>query len=163
MFDIETIVNLLIDNAKKLFFPEEWVSLDLKFSKSEIFTLIYISKKNEVTMTELVEYINSPMSTATGIVDRLVKNGYISRERSDTDRRIVVLKLTGEGTRLVNSIKEIISKYLSMIVDDLTEEEKRFIMEIVIKIMHNIQTKLDAGKADFEDKKDTTIKEIPID
>ncbi|KUO70205.1 MAG: hypothetical protein APF77_23285 [Clostridia bacterium BRH_c25] len=161
MFESEDIVELLIDNIKKIFFPGEWIDLDLKFSKSELFTLLYLGKRKETTMTELVDYINSPMSTATGIVDRLVKSGYIKRGRSETDRRIVVLTLTEEGSKLVDKLKDMMLSYINMAVDDLTEEEERFLTNIVFKIMNNMQKKLQAKIPD--DQSGDIIKKINIE
>lgn len=161
MFDLDNIVDLLIDNIKKLFFPNEWINMDLKFSKTELFAMLLLDRNKEVTMTELVEYINSPMSTATGIVDRLVKNGYLSRNRSETDRRIVVLKLTESGSHIIKDLKNVISKYLKLIVDDLTEEEKQFLMDIVFKIMNKLQTEMTTNISSDKDK--STIKKIDIE
>ncbi|MBC7958374.1 MAG: MarR family transcriptional regulator [Vallitaleaceae bacterium] len=144
MFDIENAVELFIENIKKLFFPEEWIKLDLKFSKFEIFAMVLLDKKKEITMTELVEYINSPMSTATGIVDRLVKSGYVIRDRSETDRRIVMLRLTEEGSKLIKGLKDLIGKYLNMVLEDLTEEEKQFLIKIIFKAISTFQAKLSA-------------------
>lgn len=161
MLDFDSIVDLFIENIKKLFFPEEWIELDLKFSKSELFSMLFLDKRKEITMTELVEYINTPMSTATGIVDRLVKYGYIKRERSETDRRIVVLRLTEEGALLIKRLKDMIYGYFNMIVEDLTEEEKQFMTRIILKIMNNLQNKLD-NKISGE-QKEVNIKKIDIE
>lgn len=146
MFDFDEIVDSVIENVKKLFFPEEWIELDMKFSKSEIFTMLFLDKRKEITMTELVEYINSPMSTATGIVDRLVKNGYIKRDRGKTDRRIVILRLTEEGSRFVKNLKDIISRYLNIALESLTDEEKQFMAGAILKVVNNLQNKLEAIK-----------------
>ena len=161
MFDLDDIVDLLIDNIKKFFFPNEWINLDLKFSKTEIFTMLLLDRNKEVTMTELVEYINSPMSTATGIVDRLVKSGYINRDRGETDRRIVVLHLTEAGSSLVKDFKNLISKYLKIILDDLTEDEKQFLLNIVLKIMNKLQTEM--LNSTHDDNDNATIKNIKIE
>jgi DNA-binding MarR family transcriptional regulator len=161
MLDFNDISELLFDNIKKIFFPNEWLKLDLKFSKSEIFAMFLIDKRYEITMTELAEYIDSPMSTATGIVDRLVKSGYIIRERSEEDRRIVVLQLTQEGSQLISRIKELISGYLNVIVEDLTEEEKQFLTGIVFKIIHSLETGFNKELPDEQNKDD--IKKIDIE
>lgn len=161
MFDLDSIMDLFIDNIKKLFFPEEWIKLDLKFSKSEIFTMFFLDKKKEVTMTELVEYINSPMSTATGIVDRLVKNGYVKRDRSDTDRRIVVLSLTEEGSQFIKNLKNLISEYINMVLEDLTEEEKQFMLGIVFKMLNKLQNQWNTNKPDEQNR--DALKKINIE
>lgn len=141
MLELENLLDLVMDNLKKLLFPEEWISLDLKFSKSEIFTMFLIDKRKEITMTELADYINSPMSTATGIVDRLVKNNYLIRSRSDTDRRIVVLMLTEQGSQFINHIKNLLNGFIINIFDDLSEDEKQFFIGIIFKIINNIESK----------------------
>jgi DNA-binding MarR family transcriptional regulator len=161
MFDLENTVDLFIENIKKLFFPEDWIELDMKFSKFELFTMLFLDKRKEITMTELVEYINSPMSTATGIVDRLVKNGYVSRERSETDRRIVILRPTEEGSQLIKKLKDIISEYISMVVEDLTEEEKQFMTGIAFKIINRLQTKL--SNTASSDQNTNDIRKIEIE
>lgn len=161
MFETENIIDIFIDNIKKLFFPEEWIEFDLKFSKFELFTMLYLDKRKEISMTELVEYINSPMSTATGIVDRLVKSGYIKRGRSETDRRIVILALTEEGSKLIDKLKEMILSYINTAIDELTEEEKQFMVNIAIKIMNNMQKKLKTGIVGRQSE--AAIKKIDIE
>lgn len=161
MFDLDNIIDVFIDNLKKLFFPEEWLELDMKFSKTEIFTILYLDKRKETTMTELVEYINVPMSTATGIVNRLVKKGYIARERSETDRRIVVLRLTDEGSGLLQKLKDLIYKYLDMILSGLTDEEKQFLGRVALKIINNLENQLEPKESDIQSK--NQVKKIDIE
>lgn len=160
MFDIEELIDALTENIKKLFF-QEWINLDLKFSKSEIFTILLIDKSKEITMTELAENINAPMSTATGIADRLVKNHYLKRERSQEDRRIVVLRLTDKGSQMVKDLKEMISKYLNMVMDDLTDEEKQFLGKIAFRIVDILQSHRDP--AESQDQKNEEINKIEIE
>jgi DNA-binding MarR family transcriptional regulator len=140
MFDYNEISDLLFENLKKVFFPEEWIRLDMKFSKSEIFTMLLIDRRKEITMTELAEYIHSPMSTATGIIDRLVKNGYIKRDRSEQDRRIVVLMLGEKGVQEITRLKELSSEYLGRVAEGLTQEEIQTLTRIVSKVFHILNT-----------------------
>ena len=59
--------------------------------------MMTVARLKEATMGQLSDHMNFPMSTATGIVDRLVKKGYIERGKSDSDRRIVVITLSEKG------------------------------------------------------------------
>jgi DNA-binding MarR family transcriptional regulator len=54
-----------------------------------------------ISMRQLSERLYLHVSTVSGIVDRLVKRGYVERERSDEDRRIVQLKVTTAGRRVI--------------------------------------------------------------
>jgi len=141
MYELNDLIDLFFERAKHLFFPENWLQIDLKFSKSEIFALLYIEKKQEIIMTDLADYINAPMSTANGIVERLLKRGYLTRERSQSDRRIVVVRLTEEGTQILATIKGIASTYLQMALGELSEEEIRSMVNIFIKIVDRLQKK----------------------
>ncbi|WP_127530472.1 MarR family winged helix-turn-helix transcriptional regulator [Paenibacillus kobensis] len=53
-----------------------------------------------IGLSELSELILSTNSTTSGVIDRMVKAGWVTRERSDTDRRSVILTLTQEGTAI---------------------------------------------------------------
>lgn len=161
MFDLDNIIDTVIDNVMKVFSFDEWIELDLKFSKSEIFTLLYLDRRKELTMTELVEYINSPMSTATGIADRLVRNGCISRQRSESDRRVVILTLTDKGSQLVRDLKDMLLGYINMAVEELTEEETRFLTSIIYKMLGSLQRRI--GREAQESTKDQIVKTIKIE
>lgn len=161
MNELDNIVETLIDNFKKLLFPEEWINFDLKFSKLEIFSMLLLDRNSEVTMSELIEYINSPMSTATGIVDRLVKKGFVVRDRSETDRRIVIIKLTEEGTKVIKNLKDIIGQYVNMAIECLSEEEKQIMMKIIFKVIKNLQDKLSNYSSPQNETE--TIKQIDIE
>ncbi|MDD3705154.1 MAG: MarR family transcriptional regulator [Clostridiaceae bacterium] len=159
--DIEYVTDLLLNNLKKLFFPEEWLSFDLEFSKTEMFSLLLIEKKKEIIMTELAEYINSPLSTATGIINRLVKDGYIIRERSEQDRRIVLLKLSEKGVKEVKRLKELVGEYMNKVVDKLTQEEIQFMDQIARKIL-NILTEEHVGQQ-ANQQNENAVRKIEID
>jgi DNA-binding MarR family transcriptional regulator len=159
MVDANDLIDLFFDNIKHLFFPENWLQLDLKFTKSELFGMILIDKRKEITMTELSDYIKTPMSTANGIIERLVKKGLVVRERSDSDRRIVVLRLTEEGARFIGSLKELVSGYLNVILSELSEEETAALTATVLKIVKILQNRLDVEHQSSPE----VMKQIPID
>jgi DNA-binding MarR family transcriptional regulator len=50
-------------------------------------------------MTQLAARVLISRPTASRVVDRLVRRGWIRRWHDDADRRVVLLELTAEGTR----------------------------------------------------------------
>jgi DNA-binding MarR family transcriptional regulator len=56
------------------------------------------------THAELARRLWVRPATLTGIVDTLVKAGYVARERDETDRRVVWLVLTDSGREMARSI-----------------------------------------------------------
>ena len=61
-------------------------------------------KGSECSMSELAERIQQSSATMTGIVDRLVEKGWVSRRRSEEDRRAVFVSLTSEGINILNRV-----------------------------------------------------------
>jgi MarR family transcriptional regulator, organic hydroperoxide resistance regulator len=145
--DSSQLWDLVFDSIKKVVFPEEWLKLDLALSKQEVFALMLLSRRGEIIMSEIASYVNVPMSTATGIVDRLVKNGFLERNRSDSDRRVVMIKLTDKGKALAGQIKNLGTRYFEMISDALTGEERAFLFKIMTKIMGVINGESSAAPA----------------
>ena len=139
--DFGYVWDLLFDNIKKFVFPEEWLKVDLAFSKQEVFALILLERRGEIIMSDIAGYVNVSMSTATGIVDRLVKNGYVERNRGDSDRRVVMIRLTEKGKSFADQIKNLGTRYFERISDALTEEERAFLFRIFSKVMGVISEK----------------------
>jgi len=160
LYENNEILRLILDNLKKLFYPEEWIGIDLAVSKTELFTLLLVEQNGEVIMSQIADFINAPMSTATGIIDRLVKNGYLKRERGDTDRRVVLIRLTDKGKSLVEEFKGFIFKYIGMINDVLTDEEKQLLFSIFQKIISVIN---ENHGGDIEEAEENNIKKINIE
>ena len=152
MQEYNGLLKLVLDNLRKIFYPEEWIGIDLSLSKSEIFTLLLVEQNGEIIMSHIADYVNVPMSTATGIVDRLVKGDYLKRERSESDRRVVVIRLSDKGKKLIEELKEIIFKYISRVNEALTDEERQVIFKLFTKVMNVLNI-------DDEDNTSETAKE----
>ncbi|WP_123040012.1 MarR family winged helix-turn-helix transcriptional regulator [Cohnella candidum] len=92
----------------------------------------------KIGLNELSELMHTGASTASGVVDRLVQAGLIERDRLETDRRAVVLKLSPEGERLVEVTSERVLKRLSPLLS-LSEEDIGHLLRIHAQIVHILQ------------------------
>ncbi len=58
----------------------------------QLIILLEVSNTKEISITDLSKLINLSQATVTDIVNRLVKNQFLSKERNDKDKRMVVIK-----------------------------------------------------------------------
>lgn len=64
-----------------------------------------------IPMNELSCILLCDASNVTGIVDRLLSQGYIKREENPADRRVKLITLTTEGEKLRATLLEEVSHY----------------------------------------------------
>ncbi|ABO48873.1 transcriptional regulator, MarR family [Desulforamulus reducens MI-1] len=61
------------------------------------FFVLKLLQTNGRTVTEIAELMNVQPSAITAILDRMYRNGFIIRERNETDRRVVLVQITEKG------------------------------------------------------------------
>jgi len=78
----------------------------IELSPGRFAALVLIDRNPGISQTALSRAIGSDKSTLTPVLDRLVKNGLISRERTHADRRLYELKLTDAGKKVMRTMHE---------------------------------------------------------
>lgn len=153
------ILDLFFDNMRRLLFPEEWIALDFSVSKIELITLLIVDRRGKIIMSEIADFIRVPLSTATGVINRLVHNELLQRERSESDRRIVTVYLSEKGQQMADAFKNTLSTYTSLLEQNLTDDEKQLLYKVASKIFDILET----ATVEENDIRTAKIKPIPID
>lgn len=139
MISNHNIYEYIFENIQKLVIPEELIKLELSLSRFEIVALVYTGQGQIITMSNLAQRMNIPMSTANGLVERLVKKGLVKRGRCDENRRVVTVSLTEQGNNLVTELKGHFHNLLQRVRDMLTEEEFETALKIGNKVIQGFQ------------------------
>lgn len=90
-----------------------------------------------MTMAEIAKKIDKDKSTVTALVDKLVRLGYVIKERDSVDTRVVYVALTPKGEKLQPIFETISQEMLDVFYCDITEKEKEELLRILMKIHHN--------------------------
>ena len=64
--------------------------------------LLFISEQDVVTVSQVQHFIHHSPSTTSTLIANLEEAGFVTRTRSQTDNRVVLVSLTPEGHDLVN-------------------------------------------------------------
>lgn len=94
--------------------------------------------KPKMTMAEISQKIGKDKSTVTALVDKLVRLGYITKERDEEDTRVVYVSLTRKGNDLKPIFVNISNKVLDTFYFNITDREKEELIRILEKIYHNL-------------------------
>lgn len=89
------------------------------FTTSQCNTLLEIQRAGSLTMNELSEKMNLNTSTMTRVLDNLVRDKYITRDRDEADRRIVVVSLTEAGQEAASKLSSSVNEYYKKIIDNI--------------------------------------------
>ncbi len=85
--------------------PKEMLNSDLMvltMAQFKIVLLLFITETARMSL--IAQELGVSLSTATGIVDRLVEKGIVVRQEDPNDRRIVLCKLTEKGKNMLNGL-----------------------------------------------------------
>ena len=78
--------------------------LRLGISMAQLHILYTLQRSGEMPMSRLAELLNVSLSNATGLIDRIEERGYVERTRVPEDRRIVKIRVTSAGSRMLDEI-----------------------------------------------------------
>lgn len=90
-----------------------------------------------LTMAEIAKKIGKDKSTVTVLVDKLVRLGYVTKERHMDDSRVVHVSLTQKGQELKPVFESISKDMLDVFYLGITDQEKEILLRILMKIYHN--------------------------
>ena len=85
-------------------------------------------------MSDIAKRLDVTMSTLTTNMNSLEDKGYIVRERSKTDKRVVLVVLTPKGKKAFYHHRDFHKNMIKAIVKDLDEDE----MKVMIKCLLNL-------------------------
>ncbi|HHT26162.1 MAG TPA: MarR family transcriptional regulator [Firmicutes bacterium] len=91
-----------------------------------------------VPLTKIAEAMHTDLSTVNGIVNRLERSGFVSRQRSTSDRRICYVKLTPEGKQVWDEVKPIHVEWLHQCYDALSPEELDTLQTLLRKLASHV-------------------------
>jgi DNA-binding MarR family transcriptional regulator len=109
-------------------------------------TIMWVGVRHDLTMSRLAAHLHTSTATCTGVVDRLERDGYVERVRSNTDRRVVMLRLTDRGRDTFALIQHHGRSRMAMVLSLMDAEDRMAILGIMERAVHAARSRpLDQG------------------
>jgi DNA-binding MarR family transcriptional regulator len=105
---------------------DAWMAMNL--TRAQIKSLFYIDREKDANFRKLATALGVSPSNVTGIIDRLVVQGLVTRNDDMGDRRVVFLRTTKKGEALIADLRENRTKQLSAILEHMSSESLSFLI-----------------------------------
>jgi DNA-binding MarR family transcriptional regulator len=115
-------------------------------SPTQLNVLKLLGEIGELSLSELSRRLAAQNSTVTGIVDRMVASGLVSREQSEKDRRVWTIRMTEKGRKIARSVSVAPWELLHGALDALTEHERDELVTLLKKVAAHVATQLGEHK-----------------
>lgn len=129
LFQLEKLLRTVF--RKMRFEINSIIGSEVSSNESIVLKILWLS--GSLKASDISKELNVSASHITTVTDSLVKKGYITRTRSDRDRRVVELVLTDIGRNLVQTLEEKKSAYLQSKFDKFSEDELKLFISLFQK------------------------------
>ncbi|MGL5437236.1 MAG: MarR family winged helix-turn-helix transcriptional regulator [Lachnospiraceae bacterium] len=106
---------------------------------AQYYILELLNNQGKKTAKELSEDRGITQSAISKLAKKLLDKGYITQERSQTDRRSYDVSITGEGREFLNQAEKFRIDILDIIENALDETEIGQFSKLCVKITGSIQ------------------------
>ena len=139
----DILVNLfqeIMNIEEKAIITEEFKDI----SNNDMHIIEAIGTGEPKNMSTVAKLMSVTVGTLTIAINNLVKKGYVSRVRSEEDRRVVLIFLTEKGKRAYQHHREFHDGMVKALVEGLDEGQQK----ILVKSLLILRTFFDSYKKD---------------
>lgn len=120
-------------NAAKDMYKE----FDLNKSRANVLFLLH--QQEPMSQKELAEQMNMTAPSITSSIQKMEREGYITRRTDPCDQRMMRLTLTEKGRACVQSVKDVADRMERLILEGMSTEEKLLFRRLLLQVNENLE------------------------
>ena len=136
--------DILVNLFQEIMDIEEKALITAEFKNISVNDMHIIGTGEPKNMSTVAKLMSVTVGTLTIAINNLVKKGYVSRVRSEEDRRVVLIFLTEKGKRAYQHHREFHDGMVKALVEGLDEGQQK----ILVKSLLNLRTFFNSYKKD---------------
>lgn len=118
-----------------------------KFAPHVVRSLLGLAHRTDATsLTDFAQILGVSLPRASRICEDLVKEGFVTRDRSEHDRREVMLHLTNEANKFNASLWEDRKPPLAATMEGFSEDEIQIIERFLQSLAHNYREAIEESE-----------------
>ena len=123
-------------------FQRHYVPFDLTPAKLNVLMLVkHVGEEAGLPQREIAKRLIISGSDVTGLIDRLEKEGLLTRRGASGDRRIKLIKITAKGSALLDQLWPSHMEQIVLVMAPLSMKEQEQLIALLTKIRMRLQNK----------------------
>src|SRR5829696_7417945 len=127
--------------AMKCAMSERLVRLGI--SMAQLHIMHTLQRNGVMTMSRLADVLGVSLSNASGLVDRMEERGFVERHRVPEDRRVVLVKVTEAGSRVLQENDALSDGLMRHVLGSLDPTE----LPVIAHAVREVRSALEATTA----------------
>lgn len=136
---IEQLFNTMGQLRKLLEHPAHESHAQRATTVMQFSALKFLNNNHESTVGDVAVYLNLSKSSATQLIERLVKVNLVERTNDSDDRRIVRLIITPLGEQEIINLKKKFMDKMSKIFSKIPEEDLKELVRIQTDLINTLK------------------------
>ena len=138
---VKSFINYF-DYLKEEFIFAEYRATDefRNLTVQEIRAIYHIGRSRNIMMRELASKLHLAVSSTTALVNKLVARELVVRKRSEEDRRILYISLTGKSQQIYDKTMEALMQTARKVLVALNAEERESLIKILRKTTYALSS-----------------------
>ena len=143
----QTDIDQLVETALYLYAEGRRITKasgrDLGLTGPQVTALKLLEGIGKLSLSDLSGRMSAKNSTITGIVDRMVHGDLVVRQRSEEDRRVVLIALTAKGEKLARKIPVTAMEIFGRALHSLSAEDRARLTDILKRLTEFVRTEVE--------------------
>lgn len=115
----------------------KYQEFDLNRTQASI--LFTLHQRSAMSQKELASNLNMTPPSITSAIQKMEREGYITRKPDEADQRIMRLALTEKGKTCIQNVKKVAEEMSSLIFRGMSPEEIMLFRRLLMQINDNLQ------------------------
>ncbi len=112
-------------------------------ANGHILFYLYKNRKNDIYQKDIEDAFSIRRSTATGVLQRMEKNGLIIRSSCNFDARLKTISLTDKALALLQRIDESLDETETIVRKDISQSDLDIFFKVIKKMIGNMEEHYD--------------------
>lgn len=137
MSNYEVLHDILVRLFQEILDVESKALITSEFkdiSVNDMHIIEAIGEKEPKNMSTVAKIMSVTVGTLTIAINSLVKKGYVHRERSEEDRRVVLISLTEKGRKANAHHQKFHDGMIQAVLKDLDEDQQKILVKSLMNL-----------------------------